>query len=120
VVRASDQAAALTLTGRTTAVENPWVIFYLMSRRDWESPTADPVAEPGKEEGFVHCCDERQIVYVRRSYFPVDEAVVAVAFDPALLSAETRYEPGTGGEPERFPHVYGALQREFVASVRGV
>lgn len=91
-----------------------------MLRRDWESGTADPVAEPGKEERFVHCCDERQIADVRRSYFPVGEEVVAVAFDPTLLPAETRYEPGTGGEPERFPHVYGALQREFVAFVRSV
>jgi uncharacterized protein (DUF952 family) len=97
------------------------VIFYLMLRRDWESGSADqPVAEPGKEEGFVHCCEERQIADVRRRYFPLDEEVVAVAFDPTLLPAETRYEPGTGGEPERFPHVYGALQREFVAFVRSV
>jgi uncharacterized protein (DUF952 family) len=96
------------------------VIFYLMLRRDWESGTADPVAEPRKEEGFVHCCEERQILDVRRRYFPVNEDVVAVAFDPTLLPAETRYEPGTGGEPERFPHVYGALQREFVAFVHSV
>lgn len=92
----------------------------MMLRRDWESGTGDPVAEPGKEEDFVHCCDERQIAYVRRSYFPVGEEVVALAFDPTLLPAETRYEPGTGGEPERFPHVYGALRRESVAFARGV
>ena len=95
------------------------MIFYLMSRRDLESGSADRVAVPGKE-GFVHCCDERQIMDVRRRYFPVDEEVVAVAFDPTQLPVETCYEPGVGGEPERFPHVYGALQREFIAFVRGL
>jgi uncharacterized protein (DUF952 family) len=90
-----------------------------MLRRDLETGTAGQVAAPG-EEKFVHCCDERQIAYVRRRYFPVDAEVVALAFDPTQLPAETRYEPGTGGEPERFPHVYGPLQREFVAFDRTV
>jgi uncharacterized protein (DUF952 family) len=95
------------------------VIFYLMVRRELESGSADLVAVPD-EEGFVHCCDERPINDVRERYFPADEEVVAVAFDPTQLLAETRYEPGAGGEPERFPHVYGALHREFVALVRDV
>lgn len=95
------------------------MIFYLLLRTDWEIGSSDPVAVPG-EEGFVHCCDERQITDVRRRYLPVDEEVVALAFDPTQLPVETRYEPGAGGEPERFPHVYGALEREFVAFVRGV
>jgi uncharacterized protein (DUF952 family) len=90
-----------------------------MARRDWESASADEVAPLGAE-GFVHCCDERQIGYVRRRYFPADEQVVALALDPTRLPAETRYEPGSGGEPERFPHVYGPLQREFVAFARDV
>jgi uncharacterized protein (DUF952 family) len=95
------------------------VIFYLMSRRDLEGGSPDVVAAPG-EERFVHCCDERQIAYVRRRYFPADEEVVALAFDPTRLPVETRYEPGAGGEPERFPHVYGPLRREFAAFVRSV
>jgi uncharacterized protein (DUF952 family) len=106
------------LTGGTAGVNNPLMIFYLMMRRDSESGADDLVAVPG-EEGFVHCCDERQIGSVRRRYFPPDEEVVAVAFDPTQLPAETRYEPGAGGGPERFPHVYGQLQRQFVAFVRG-
>jgi uncharacterized protein (DUF952 family) len=31
-----------------------------------------------------------------------------------------RYEPGVGGEPERFPHVYGVLPRQLVEFARGV
>jgi uncharacterized protein (DUF952 family) len=95
------------------------VIFYLLLRGDWDSSGAGHVAAPG-DDGFVHCCTERQIAGVRQRYFPAGEEVVALAFDPTQLPAETRYEPGTGGEPERFPHVYGALERRFVTSVRSV
>jgi uncharacterized protein (DUF952 family) len=96
------------------------MIFYLLPRKDWESERLGPVAVPAEEDRFVHCCDERQISYVRQRFFPVGREVVAVAFDPTRLPAETRYEPGIGGEPERFPHVYGTLPRELVEFVRGV
>lgn len=93
------------------------MIFYLSVRSEWDDAGADPLATPG-EDGFVHCCDERQIDYVREKFFPADADVVAIAFDPTQLRAETRYEPGAGGEPERFPHVYGELPRNLATSVR--
>lgn len=94
------------------------MIFYLLLRRDWEDGSTDQVATPS-EEGFVHCCEEQQINDVRRRYFQADQEVVALAFDPTQLPVDTRYEPAAGGEPGRFPHVYGALQRDLVAYARG-
>ena len=96
------------------------MIFHLLARQDWNGATADaPVAKPG-EDGYVHCCDEGQIAGVCQRWFAPGAEIVAVAFDPTRLPAETRYEPGAGGEPERFPHVYGALPRDQVAFVRRV
>ena len=96
------------------------MIFHILPRRDWEGSAGDaPVAVPG-EDGYVHCCDEGQIADVRRRWFAADAEVVALAFDPTLLPAETRYEPGALGEAERFPHVYGALPCGQVLSVREV
>ena len=93
------------------------MIFHLMPRTDWERTTDDIVARPGVE-GFVHCCDERQLQDVRSRYFAAHEAVVALALDPTHLDDETRYELGSEGEPERFPHVYGPIRREQVLLVR--
>ena len=94
------------------------MIYYLLVRQAWEEGRdTDPVAEVG-DEGFVHCCDERQIEAVRRIYFASNQDVLALEFDPTQLDVETRYEPGSGGEAERFPHAYGALRREAVKSVR--
>jgi uncharacterized protein (DUF952 family) len=93
------------------------VIYLVMPTSDWESHDGDMLARPG-EGGFVHCCDEGQIEQVRRDYFPADQDVVALALDPTQLTAETRYEPGSGGEPQRFPHVYGAVARASVLDAR--
>lgn len=96
------------------------MIFHLLTRQDWNGATGDaPVATPG-DDGHVHCCDEGQIAGVRRRWFAADAEVVALAFDPTRLPAETRYEPGARGESDRFPHVYGALPRDRVAFVRRV
>jgi len=96
------------------------VIFHLLARQDWHAATAAaPVATPG-EDGYVHCCDEGQIAGAPQRYFPLDAEIVTVAFDPTRLPAKTRDEPGAGGEPGRFLHVYGPLPRDQVAFVRAV
>ena len=68
----------------------------------------------------MHCCDERQLASVRSRYFQEDEGVVSLVLDPTLLPHETRYEPGAGGEVERFPHVNGAVERSDVVEVRAL
>ncbi len=88
------------------------MIFYVVDEREWQ-PGDDVVAAPGPD-GFVHCCDEHQIAGVRDRYF-AGANVVAVAIDPTRLACETRYEPGAGGEQERYPHVYGPIHRAAVS-----
>jgi uncharacterized protein (DUF952 family) len=93
------------------------MIYCLMDAEEWESMQHESVVAAPGPEGFVHCCDARQIAPVRRSYFPDGSDVVALAIDPTALGSETRYELGSGGEPERFPHVYGPVLRADVTEV---
>jgi uncharacterized protein (DUF952 family) len=93
------------------------MIFCLMDAEEWDSRRHESlVAVPGPE-GFVHCCDEHQMRFVRESYFPTGSNVVGLSIDPTTLDCETRYEPGSGGELERFPHVYGSIRRTDVFEV---
>jgi uncharacterized protein (DUF952 family) len=92
------------------------LIYYLVEDSSDPDPTGDSVIEPGPE-GFIHCCDEGQIPEVRKAYFSPDARVLAVVVDPTRLSSETRYEPGSGGEAERFAHVYGPIQKSAVVEV---
>jgi uncharacterized protein (DUF952 family) len=43
-----------------------------------------------------------------------------VVIDPTRLGAETRYEPGSGGEGERFAHVYGPIETSAAIDVIAV
>jgi uncharacterized protein (DUF952 family) len=97
------------------------MMYCLIAENDWEqAKDSDAEAASPGVEGFVHCCDERQVQYVRTTYFAVSSAVVALAIDPTRLSSETRYELGSAGEPERFPHVYGPIHVSEVVGVRRV
>jgi uncharacterized protein (DUF952 family) len=91
------------------------VIYHLLESDAWEAAD-DVVARPGAD-GIVHCCDEQQLAGVRARFVPPTSAVVALALDPTQLPVETRYEAGSDGEPERFPHVYGAVRRSDVVGV---
>jgi uncharacterized protein (DUF952 family) len=93
------------------------MIYCLMDAKEWESKQHQSIVAIPGPEGFVHCCDTGQMAFVRRNHFPSGLSVVALGVDPVVLDAETRYEPGSGGEPERFPHVYGPIRREDVAEV---
>jgi uncharacterized protein (DUF952 family) len=93
------------------------MIYHLVDRETWLARQDQAfVAMPGPE-GFVHCCDNRQLRRVRAAYFPAGAGVVALALDPTRLDVETRYEPGVRGENERFPHVFGPIARTAVRRV---
>ncbi len=93
------------------------MIFCLMDAEEWDSRRHEIlVAVPGPE-GFVHCCDRHQVGLVRENYFPTGSTVVALSINPTALDSETRYEPGSGDELERFPHVYGSIRRTDVVEV---
>jgi uncharacterized protein (DUF952 family) len=93
------------------------MIYHLVEQQTWaERSDQVHVATPGPE-GFVHCCDNRQIQRVRAGYFPAGVQVMALALDPTRLDVETRYEPGVRGEQERFPHVFGPIARSAVQRV---
>lgn len=98
------------------------MIFYLIAESAWEQAKrfgAD-VASPGVGENFVHCCDSRQVQLVRNSYLPADQPVIALEIDPTRLTSETRYELGSGGESERFPHVLGSIRVSDVVDAHTV
>jgi uncharacterized protein (DUF952 family) len=86
------------------------VIYHLLDRATWDAARDGTIAVVPGPEGFVHCCDESQLPHVRSLYFSDDASLVALELDPTRLASETRYELGSGGELERFPHVYGPIE----------
>lgn len=96
------------------------VIYFLLTDDDWQRVRDEAVVATPGPEGFVHCCEERQIAGVRAAFFPPNANLVALRLDPIRLEAETRYEPGSRGEAERFPHVHGPIRRVDVVDLAAV
>jgi len=74
--------------------------------------TADSLAA----EGFIHCSEPQQVVWVANSRFRGRRDLVLLHIDPSRLEAMVRCENLEGGQ-ELFPHVYGAISVDAVVDV---
>ncbi|MFZ5904829.1 MAG: DUF952 domain-containing protein [Chloroflexota bacterium] len=95
------------------------MIYHIASRADWQSAqengsyTADSLAA----EGFIHCSNAEQVAGVAARFYAGQRGLVLLAINPQKLSSDLRYEPGSDKPDELFPHIYGPLNLEAVASV---
>jgi uncharacterized protein (DUF952 family) len=67
-------------------------------------------------EGFIHCSEPQQVVWVANTRFRGRTDLVLLHIDPSRLDAAVRYENLEGGE-ELFPHVYGPIPVSAVIEV---
>jgi uncharacterized protein (DUF952 family) len=95
------------------------LIYHIASRADWQSAqkngsyTADSLAA----EGFIHCSKAEQVAGVAERFYAGRRGLVLLVIDPQRLSSDLRYEAGSDKPDELFPHIYGPLNLEAVASI---
>ncbi len=96
-------------------------IYHLVSRTRWEAlpAEADYQAESLTNEGFIHCSFARQLAWAANRFHADTADLVALHIEPDRLTAELRIEPPTPDSTttERFPHIYGPLNRSAVVAV---
>lgn len=66
-------------------------------------------------EGFIHCCTDLQLDRVKERYFKDTTGLVLFHLDESKLKAQLRFEISTNGE--KFPHLYGPINREAIIRV---
>ncbi len=93
------------------------MIYHITSTLDWESQEGKPDFIPADyhKEGFIHCCTDAQLAGVRERYSKGKTGLVLLHVDETKLKAELRFEISTG--QEKFPHVYGAINRDAIVEV---
>jgi uncharacterized protein (DUF952 family) len=77
-------------------------------------------------DGFIHCSptDDVMLAVANAYYAGGDEDLVVWDVDESLLTAQVRWEPPEPAPPQgvpagqRFPHVYGPIERRAVVRVR--
>jgi uncharacterized protein (DUF952 family) len=62
-------------------------------------------------EGFVHASPRDQLHRVANKFYTATRDLRLMHIDPALVAAEIRWEPATGG---LYPHIYGPLNMSAV------
>jgi uncharacterized protein (DUF952 family) len=101
------------------------MIYHITSRQAWNN------AKEGGEyrsaslesEGFIHCSTESQVASVAEKYYKGERDLVLLVIEPALLSADLKWEPPSGGPPpgvpegDLFPHIYGPINLDAVVQV---
>jgi uncharacterized protein (DUF952 family) len=92
-------------------IRNPApVILHLATGTAWADAVADGsyTADSLATEGFIHCSDPQQVIWVANTRFRDRRDLVLLQIDVAKLAAPLRYENLEGGT-QLFPHVYGPL-----------
>lgn len=95
------------------------VVFHIISRTAWSDAQAAGAYVPARydEEGFIHLSKRDQILRPANLLYQGHSDLVLLEIESASLAAEVRYEPGSHGEDELFPHLYGPLNLEAVRAV---
>lgn len=97
-------------------IYNQSLIVHLCKRAAWEEHPQQPYRSQSLDEGgFIHCSKPGQILNVANTFYLGEEDLLLLWIDPARLQAELRWEAADG---DRFPHIYGTINREAVISVQ--
>lgn len=101
------------------------MILHITSRPEWnEAQQNGSYRVPSLEtEGFIHCSTEKQVLHVANAFYQGRENLVLLVIDETKLTPELKWEPPAGSpaagisESDLFPHVFGPINLNAVASV---
>jgi uncharacterized protein (DUF952 family) len=91
-------------------------IYHLVPAADWAKQAAGPYRVASLDsEGFIHCSNRDQVARVANLFYADQSEMVVLSIAAELLTSPLRDDDiGTG---ERFPHVYGPINREAIVEV---
>ena len=93
------------------------LIYHITPAATWAEFDGEPIyaADSLQSEGFIHLSEREQVAGVLDRYYRNVPDLLLLHIDPVKLIHELRYEEAPNGE--RFPHVYGPINRDAVVDV---
>ena len=91
-------------------------LFHIVSADDWSAARRIGVYAPDSLaiEGFVHLSEEHQILRPANLLYRHRTDLWLLVIDQDELGADVVYEPGSHGEDDDFPHLYGPVNLDAV------
>lgn len=86
------------------------IVVKIADRNDWATACRGGFfygSTDDQRDGYIHLSTHEQLEGTAAKYFRRRHNLVLVAFDPAVLGDQLRWEPSRDGS--LFPHYYGAL-----------
>ena len=95
------------------------VVFHIISKSDWANAKDEVDYSPASfaSEGFIHLSQKSQILRPANLLYNGEDDLLLLVLAVDELGPELRYEPGSHGESELFPHLYGELNVSAVVDV---
>ena len=100
------------------------MIYHLALQTDWshaldsgDDYSISTIGRQLDEVGFIHCSFDHQVQRVADAFYRGRSDVVLLSIDEARLTSPIR-EENTEGGADRYPHIYGPLNVDAVASAR--
>ena len=101
------------------------MIFHITSKSEWNAAqkNGEYHATSLGTEGFIHCSTDKQVVHVANAFYRGRNDLVLLMIDESKLTSELKWEPPAGvpapgiSESDKFPHIFGAINLNAVASV---
>lgn len=101
------------------------MILHITSKQEWltAQTRGEYVAPSLESEGFIHCSTDRQVINVANAFYRGQTGLVLLVLDEAKIKPEVKWEAPAGpksdsiSEADLFPHVYGPINLDAVASV---
>jgi uncharacterized protein (DUF952 family) len=96
------------------------LIYHIVSATDWAKQESQPSYEASslQTEGFIHLSQKEQVSQTLSRYYQDVPDLLLLHVDVDKLTHELKYELSTNNE--RFPHLYGPLNKEAVIAVEPI
>jgi len=94
------------------------IIYHVTTAPEWEQAQRQGFYESPslKEEGFIHCSEDRQVAGVLERYFAGKKDLVKLEINTEKLTS--RYvQEWSPSVQDTFPHIYGPINIEAVEKV---
>ncbi|MBX3255776.1 MAG: DUF952 domain-containing protein [Chitinophagaceae bacterium] len=94
------------------------LIYHITTNEEWKSAQEAGQYESSslKEEGFIHCSEDRQVADVLKRYFSGKSDLVKLTIDTEKLTSQLIYDWSNAIE-DTFPHIYGPINLAAVVAV---